>query len=446
MQKRTMWLLLLLMVVMGAGSMKAGDRVFPYAYQRYSLENGFRAILIPMKGSGLVAYYTVVRTGSRDEWEPGHTGFAHFFEHMMFRGTKNYPGDVYDRIVTEMGASANAYTTDDYTCYYMVVARENLERVMEIESDRFQNLSYDETAFKTEAGAVYGEYRKGRVNPFSVLFEELLNTAFDKHTYKHTTIGFEKDIKNMPNMYDYSLSFFRRYYRPENTVLILAGDFDVEQARKMIAKYYGNWKPGYVAPKIAPEPEQSGERVKEVSYKGRTLPIVAIAYKNDAFDPGNRLFVAADVLAELAFGQNSDLYKKLVIREQKVQFIQADNSWNRDPNLFVVYTMVKKEGDIPYVREQIDRTVARFRSQPPASDVLEETKKRSYYGFLMSLDTPGHVAANLARIVALTGGIEAVDQYYQTLRSITPEEVQQAAEKYLQKKHRTVIILKGEKR
>ncbi len=421
------------------------ESFFPYSYQLYKLDNGLKAYLIPVHGSGLVAYYSIVRTGSRDEWEPGRSGFAHFFEHMMFRGTRKYPGSMYDKLITKMGADANAYTTDDYTCFHLTFPTEALEKVMELESDRFQNLSYDETAFKTEAGAVYGEYRKGRVNPYSVLFEELQNLAFDVHTYKHTTIGFERDIKNMPNLYQYSLNFFKRYYRPENVVLLIVGDFDPEQAKQLIQKYYGNWQPGYVPPKITPEPEQTKERRKVVHYPGRTLPILWMAYKSDAFDPHNRLIAAADLLADLAFGENSELYKQLVLREQKVQTVGGYFPFSRDPNLFSVYAIVKQEQDIPYVEQKIEQTIVQFQKEPVSAEQLEKIKKRVRYGFLMALDTPDHIAGNLARFVALTGGIEEIDTFYNNLQAVTPADIQAAAQKYFVKKHRTVIILKGEK-
>ncbi|MER3330043.1 MAG: insulinase family protein, partial [Candidatus Kapaibacterium sp.] len=160
-----------------------------------------------MPSNGIVSYYTLVRTGSRDEYEVGKTGFAHFFEHMMFRGTKKYPGTVYDSLIISIGADGNAYTTDDYTAYHLNLANEDLDLVMELESDRFQNLSYPEPDFKTESGAVYGEYRKNITDPGNVIWEKLKFTAFDKHTYKHSTIGFEEDIKAMPTLYEYSKEF-----------------------------------------------------------------------------------------------------------------------------------------------------------------------------------------------------------------------------------------------
>ena len=396
-----------------------------------------------MEGSGLVAYYTVVRTGSRDEWEEGRSGFAHFFEHMMFRGTEKYPADVYSRILSEMGADANAYTSDDITCYYMVIPTTALEQAVDLESDRFQRLSYEEGPFRTEAGAVYGEYRKNSTSPFRVAYEEMLDTAFDKHTYKHTTMGFVRDIKEMPNMYDYSKTFFQRYYRPENCVLLVVGDFDSGEIKSHIKQYYGEWATGYVEPKIDAEPEQTEERSVEVEYNGRTLPLIWIGYKGEAFDPKSKDSAAAYLLADLAFGENSDVYKKLVIREQKCQWVAADFGFNRDPKLYDVYTRVKKDEDIPYVLGELDKTADEYKRELVSAEELENVKKRTRYGYLMDLDTPDNVASSLARIIAITGGIEAVDQLYATMADLTPEDIRAAAERFLQKERRTVLTLTG---
>ncbi|NOX87438.1 MAG: insulinase family protein [Calditrichaeota bacterium] len=434
-----------LLILGAAMNLSFAGNFFPYQYETYKLPNGLTSYLIPVKGSGLVAYYSIVRTGSRDEWEPGHSGFAHFFEHMMFRGTKQFPGAVYDSLVTSMGADANAYTTDDYTCYYLVLPGSKLELAMTLESDRFQNLSYSEREFKTEAGAVYGEFRKGRVNPWSVLEENLYNLAFDVHTYKHTTIGFEEDIKRMPEMYDYSKNFFKRYYRPENVVLVIVGDFDPEATKTLIKKYYGNWQRGYIAPKITPEPPQKSERRKTVIYKGRTLPILAMAYKGPAFDPKDKMSAAVYLLGELAFGQNSDLYRRLVIKEQKVQFLGGDFSFHRDPNLLTVFSMIKDENDIDYVESLIEETIRKMQQNSADARQLEDLKKRLRYGFLMNLDTPSKIAGRLARIIAMSGRLEAVDELYSTIDQLTPDDIRAAAGKFLQKSHRTVIVLKGEK-
>jgi zinc protease len=391
----------------------------------------------------LVSYYSVVRTGSRDEVEPGRSGFAHFFEHMMFRGTKKHPGADYDRIVTSIGAQANAFTTDDLTCFHLTFAKEDLEKVIEIESDRFQNLSYSKPAFQTEAGAVYGEYRIGAANPGFALDEKLHDLAFDAHTYKHTTIGFEADVKAMPKAYDYSRSFYHRFYRPENVVLLVVGDFDPQPTFAWIEQYYGPWAKGYQPPKITPEPPQTAPRSAEIAFPGRTLPILVIAYKGDAFDPANRDYVAARLLGQLAFGPQSELYKKLVLREQKVEMLHCDIPMNRDPSLFEIAAVVKRPADIDLVRNEIYSTLGEFKTTPVDRRKLDDLKRRDRYAFVMGLDSPESVAGHLVRFVAATGGIEAVDQLYAASETVTPQEIMHAAGRYFVAEHRTTVVLKG---
>ena len=425
------------------GTLTMSEAIFPYAVHKETLPNGFTAVLIPMESPGLVAYYSVVRTGSRDEVEPGKSGFAHFFEHMMFRGTKKYPASVYDSVITSIGADANASTTDDFTVYHLNFAKEDLEKVVEMESDRFQNLFYEKSAFQTEAGAVYGEYRKGITQPFAVLNEKIQDLAYDVHTYKHTTIGFEADIKAMPEGFDYSKTFFHRFYRPENVVLIVTGDIDTVGTMALIKKYYSSWAKGYVPPAIVSEPPQKGERTADVTYPGRTLSIIDIGYKGDAFDPENKDYVAAMLIDDLAFGRNSDLYKRLVIKEQKVQNLACNIPMNRDVPLFEIYSMVKKEEDIPYVRDLIYQTIEEFKTKVVDEKKLSDLKRRNKYSFLMGLDTPDRVAAGLSRYVALTGGIDVVDRLYKDLELVTAADVQHAAQKYFTSERRTVVVLKG---
>jgi zinc protease len=440
-------IVLFLTAALGAGAAPAAEdeihRVFPYDTHVETLDNGLKVILIPMSSGGLVAYWSVVRTGSRDEYEPGRTGFAHFFEHMMFQGTEKYPPEVYNDIVTRMGADANAYTTDDLTAYHLGIAAEDLETVMQIESDRFRNLSYTEPDFQTEAGAVYGEYRKNRMNPFFAIYEAVHKAAFDEHTYGHTTMGYEEDIREMPNMYDYSRSFFSRYYRPDNIVLVIAGDLTVEPTLELVRRYYADWEPGYVVPDVKPEPEQKQQRRIRVAYEGQSLPILWVAYKAGRFDPQDRTHVALSLLGELAFGETSAIYRKLVLEQQTVEFIAAELGMNRDPGLFDIYSRVKDPAKVDLVLQEIDRAIARYRESPPDPQRLADLKSRLKYEFLMSLDTPDRVASSLARIVAITGGMEAVDRLYATYAAVTPDDVQVAANRYLLPTRRTVAKLRG---
>src|SRR5512140_19459 len=214
----------------------------PFEALERELPNGLRVIIVNTGFPNLVSLQIPVQTGSRNEVEPGKSGFAHFFEHMMFRGTEQYPPEKYQEIITRAGARQNAYTTDDYTNYHVTFAREDLEQILALEADRFMHLAYSEEAFKTEARAVLGEYNKNSADPLQKLFEVQREKAFEVHTYKHTTMGFLADIENMPNQFDYSKTFFERWYRPRYTAIVVAGDVDPEETFRLVEKHWGSWQ------------------------------------------------------------------------------------------------------------------------------------------------------------------------------------------------------------
>ncbi|WP_244923806.1 M16 family metallopeptidase [Enhygromyxa salina] len=435
----------------GASQAAASDAVahtgeiFPYPWHEKTLANGLRILVIPTPSEGLVSYRTVVRTGARDEYEKGVTGFAHFFEHMMFRGTDKYPAEQYNEIVTRMGADSNAYTSADMTVYEFDISKDDLETVAEIEADRFMNLAYTRAGFETEAGAVYGEYRKNRSSPFFVLYEALRAEAFRRHTYAHTTMGFVDDIRAMPKQYDYSRTFFNRYYRPENCVIIVTGDVSPEPTFALIEQYYAAWKPGYVAPKIKPEPPQKQPKRIEVEYEGRTLPRVWIAYKGGAFAPNDKIWVASLVLAELAFGETSDIYRELQLERQTVESLFAGAATNRDPELWSVLATIKDEADVDPVIARIDQTVAHYREQLPDQAKLDAVKSHMRYDYLLGLDTASAVASEVAQFVGTAGDLAQVEVLYSNLQAVTPEDVREAARRWLVEDSRTVAILRESK-
>jgi zinc protease len=240
---------------------KAGSsnrKILPFQATEKILPNGLKVIVVPTGFPNLVSLQIPVQTGSRNEFEPGKSGFAHFFEHMMFRGTKAYPPDAYKEILTQLGGRQNAYTTDDFTNYHTTFAKEDLELMLKIEADRFMNLDYSEEDFKTEARAVLGEYNKNSANPIRKILEVQRDNAFTTHTYKHTTMGFLKDIEDMPNQFEYSKVFFDRWYRPEYTTVIVAGDVTPEKVIPLVEKYWGVWKRGSYKAPVPQEPPAKG--------------------------------------------------------------------------------------------------------------------------------------------------------------------------------------------
>src|ERR1700704_130245 len=214
------------------------EKVFPFDYRQEDLPNGLRLVTIPTGFPNIVSLYIVVPTGSRNEVGPGTAGYAHLFEHLMFRGTPRYPAEKYTAIVKAAGADQNASTSDDITTYHATFSKEDLDTMLMLEADRFQNLKYSPELFKTETLAVLGEYNKNSADPSEALWEKLQDTAFLKHSYKHTTMGFLADVQDMPNQYDYGIEFFHRYYRPEYTTIIVAGDVAPDQVRPMVDRYW----------------------------------------------------------------------------------------------------------------------------------------------------------------------------------------------------------------
>ena len=435
---------MLVAVAVGAAPHAQSSRVFPFPFETVQLENGFRAYLIKAGAPGQIAFISFVRTGSRDEVEPGKSGFAHFFEHMMFRGTEKYPN--YDAETTKMGAFRNASTWPDQTAYYIVANTEYLEKIIDIESDRFRNLKYAEPDFRTEAGAILGEHQQGARDPGRFLNEKIRETAFKEHTYRHPTIGFEADVRAMPQAYEYSLDFYRRFYRPENVVLVIAGDFDMAATKKLVHKYYADWKPGYQAPAVKPEPPQTAPRDRTVFYPGRTLPIISINYRAPAWSPTDRTAVALEVLGQVAFGSNSAIFRKLVLEERRVQSLFPSFGLSRDPYLVTVQTMVSNPADVKKVEAELLGAAKTFQETLVDAKLLADTKSNIKYGYLMGLETAQDVAfsvkvINNPDVNSDTGKLEAIEDYYRTLEAVTPEDIREAAREYLVEGGRTTITM-----
>jgi zinc protease len=408
----------------------ASADVMPFRATEKTLANGLKVIVVPTGFPNIVSLQIPVQTGSRNEVEPGKSGFAHFFEHMMFRGTKTYPPDKYNEIITQAGARQNAYTTDDYTNYHTTFAKEDLETILKIEADRFKSLDYSLEGFKTESRAVLGEYNKNSANPIVKIEEVQHDKAFTTHTYKHTTMGFLKDVEDMPNQFEYSKTFFDRWYRPEYTTVIVAGDVDRERTIALVEKYWGDWKPGRYKVDIPKEPEPKAAVYAHVPWPSPTLPWVTVAFHGPAFSESQKDFAAVDMLMDLSFGETSDLYKRLVVTEQKVDGLFTDNPGNVDPSLTGVYARLKKMDDVLSVRDEILKTFAQARTAPVDAKRLADAKSNARYGLVRSLDNTERIAATLARFVRYRRSFDTLNNLFRVYQSLTPDDLLAAARRY----------------
>ncbi len=442
--KRLAWLIALPALLFLATTARAVEPVFPFPMQKTSLENGLNIISIPFDSPGILAYYTIVRTGSRNEVEDGLSGFAHFFEHMMFRGTQRYSSEKYNDVLKELGANFNAFTTDDWTCYHMTVPSTALATTVEIEADRFRNLSYDEAAFQKEARAVLGEYNKGASSPFQILNETMQDKAYTKHTYKHTTIGFLADVKNMPSQYAYSKTFFDRWYRPENCTIIVAGDVNHDTLVSLVRKEYGGWERGKSSVTIPEEPPQKAARFADLKWPLPTSPILYLGYHIPAAATRTADTAALGVLAEALFGETSALYKALVLDEQKVDVLLVDAEKKRDPGLFTILARVRDPKDLDDVRARIQSALAQAGKETISDRRLATIKLHLRYHFTGTLNSADAVAHVVGESIATTGRPDAMNTLYAAYDELTPADLQRMAAREFRPENQTVVTLKSE--
>jgi zinc protease len=419
-------------------------KIFDMPYLVRDLDNGLRVIVVPTDFPDIVTIQIPVQTGSRNEIEQGKTGFAHFFEHMMFRGTEKYPADVYADILKKAGADQNAYTTDDFTNYHITFTKEDLEKIIEIEADRFQNLSYSEDVFRTEALAVKGEYLKNFSNPISKMFERISDLMFSVHTYKHTTMGFIEDIEAMPDQLEYSHEFFDRWYRPEKTTVILVGDVDPEKTFELVKKYWGGWERGDYEMEVPVEPPLGGSKYEHMQWDGPTQPWLTMAFRGPAFVATQKDMPALDLVSEIYFSESSDLYRQLVIEDQSVDQLWGYFPNQKDPGMLLIAARLTDAALAADVRDKINRTLAVARTELATDKKIEETKSRLRYSFTAAMGSSGNIGAILARFAHYDRGIEIINDTYATYDSLTAEDVRDVANKYFVDDSRVTFTLSTE--
>ncbi len=432
----------LLCVPLAAGAeVKPASPRFPYAKHIEKLDNGLTVVVVPMKTPGLMAWYSLVRVGSRNEVEPGKSGFAHFFEHMMFRGTKNVSQDARNAFLKEIGADDNGFTTDDFTCYTVFGSNTKMDELARIEADRMMNLSYSKPDFRTEARAILGEYNKSFSNPGLLMEEKLFGAAFTKHTYRHTTIGFLEDIKAMPEQYDYSLKFFGRYYRPDNVILVVTGDVNPDATLALVKKHYSPWAGKTNAAKLPAEPPQTKERRVEVPWDAETAPRFLMGWHTPAEDLSKMDSAVQLVLGELLLGSASPLYADLVLDRGLVESFGNGTYPHRDPNLFYFLTTYKKAEDEKEIRATIERQIAKLAAGEVDAKLLEDVKSAVRYGVLTGLETPNAVADQLVFTIGPNGDPEALEKSLSSLEKVGVQDVATFVKTHLTDANRTTATL-----
>ena len=416
--------------------------IFDYNYEVRDLKNGLRIIVVPTDYPNIVSMHMPVQTGSRNEIEEGKSGFAHFFEHMMFKGTEKYPAEKYNNILKNAGGDQNAYTTDDYTNYHTTFLKDDLEQIMEMEADRFQNLEYSEEEFRTEALAVKGEYLKNSSSPVRKWLETIRDMAYKTHTYKHTTMGFLRDIEEMPNQFHYGQEFFKRWYSPEKAALIVVGDLDVEKTFAMAEKYWGGWKSSAYSVEIPAE--DISNRAPEsihLEWESATQPWVVVSFHGPAYSPIEKDMPSIDLLGQIYFSTSSDIYQKLVVNESKADQFFSYTPNSKDPGMLYFAARLTDASHAEDVRNEIIKTLVTSRTELADATRLKDLKSNLKYSFAGGLNNSAAIAGTLARFIQNDRNINNVDELYVTYDSLTAEDLRVIANKYFVDNARITLTL-----
>ena len=412
----------------------------PFELKTTRLKNGLSVSRVKYGAKGLVSYYSVVRVGSRNEVEPGKTGFAHFFEHVMFKGTPKWPEGTRDAMLAGNGFNENAFTSDDVTVYHVSGPSSHLGKLVEVEADRFANLSFSESTFQTEAKAVLGEYHKNAANPGLKIEETVLGAAFKTHPYRHTTLGFYDDIKAMPSQYEYAKQFFKRWYTPDNTMVFVVGDFDDTALMADIEKHYGGWKGTVASVVIPPEPAQTSAKLATVNWTTPTLPRLGMFWKVPAASLTGTDDAAATIAADYLAGETSPLFKALVLDDQLAEQVRPDYSAHRDPTLFGIVATLKDEKHRAQVATAVENAVKELAAGKVDRARVQSILDHNRYGFIMGLETSDRLALELAYAAGVRGVPDALLKAHQASLKVKAEDLVAFAKKRLVDTQKTSLV------
>jgi zinc protease len=406
--------------------------ILPFSATEATLPNGLRVIVVPTPFRGLASVRVVVRSGTRNEIEPGRSGFAHFFEHLMYRGTPTHSPQRYQQIMATAGARENAVTRDDSTTFYATFAKDDLRSVLTLYADMFANLSFSEDDFKTEAGAILGEYEKNSADSFQRLYEAFRRHRYAQHPYRHTTLGSLEDIRRFPNAFEYARQFFARWYQPQHTTLVVAGDVEPRDVLALARSVWGGWRPRITTaePVVPKEPLPTAPRFAQVTDPSASLPWLAVSFPAPRFDDRTPDAAAVEVFSAGWLGDGSPLFRKLVIEEKKVDQLRVDNPSRIDDTHVAVFARLTDPAAALYVRDEIVATFRAAAESPLDVGRLEAAKTFTKYQLARSIDSTDRVAAVVGDFAPFARTFETLNRYYRTLESVTVREINDAARRY----------------
>lgn len=415
-----------------------GLSVPPIRYHERTLANGLQVLSIEDHASPTVAVQVWYHVGSKDD-PAGRSGFAHLFEHLMFKSTRHMHAEQMDRLTEDVGGANNASTGDDVTNYFEVVPSNYLQTLLWAEAERLSNLTVDAKNFKSERAVVEEEYRQSVLaNPYGKLFNAIDPHSFVVHPYKRPTIGSIEDLEaaSLQNVID----FHRTFYRPDNATLIVAGDFDPKQLDAWVDRYFGGMpRPTAPIPQVtAQEPARTTDRRYTETSASAPLPALAISWLIPPAHDADvvPLQVAAALLAQ---GESSRLYQALVYRSQVAQQAGAQVDARVGPGLFIAYAILAS-GHRPAEAEQLLRAeIARLADAPVPAAELDKVKTQLLTAELKSRQTAEGKAFGLGQAALIEGDPARINTDLVALQKVSAADVQRVLKRYVTGAHSVTI-------
>jgi len=417
---------------------QAQTKVPRLEYRERTLSNGLRVLSAVDKSSPTVAIQVWYKVGSKDDPE-GRSGFAHLFEHIMFKSTKNMKSEMMDRLTEDVGGMNNAFTADDVTVYYEVVPSNYLETLLWAEADRLSTLTIDDANYQSERDVVKEEFRERVLAPpYGKLFYLLEQKSFSKHPYRRPGIGSIEDLDAAST--EDVRAFHSTFYRPDNATLVVVGDFEPKQFDTWVDKYFaGIPKPNKPLPRVnVKEPERTGEmRVVEF---GQNVPLPAVAFTFLAppkvSEDSDALRIAESILSA---GESSRLYRALVYEQQVAQSVNAGTDLREDLSLFSFLGILasgKKPDDL---ERALMAEIKKMQDAPVSAAELEKAKNQIITNQLRERETNNGKALALGDAAVLLGDPNRANTDIERLSKVTAADVQRVMKKYLTDTNRLVI-------
>ena len=428
---------LVVAAVVWSAPVGAASRPPKLVYQRLQLPNGLTVILHPNRSTPIVNVQLWFHVGSKDE-KPGRTGFAHFFEHLMFKGSRNVEPEQHTSIVASVGGQANAYTTEDTTVFWETVPSHFLPLALWMEADRMATLRIDQETFVREREVVKEERRMRIENqPYGRLNEIIYDEAFAVHPYRHPVIGSMEDL-NAATLADVR-DFYATYYVPSNVTVVIAGDFDTDQAIQLVNQYLGRVpKAERPVPRDIPrEPPQTKEK-RAVVEDAVPLPAVVVAHHitYDGHPDSYPLHIAAKVLSD---GQSSRIYRQLVYGSGLALTAFGSANLIEHPNLFYAVAIVNPGQTPAAVEKALIAELDRIKTEGVTARELERSKNQFARDYILGRETVQQKATILAHAEVLHADITTADGEFDIFQKMTAADVQRVAKTYFTSESRVVI-------